>query len=132
MPISVQGRSDEGLGIMKLLLVEPSTLLRERLAAMLASLHGVEIMEIAALENASSVMWGAQPEVVVMGARQPDDSGLEALARARFECPSACMIVVSSYSPEAYRKRWLQAGADHFYDLSAQTDLLLNTVTRYS
>jgi hypothetical protein len=38
---------------------------------------------------------------------------------------------VSSYSPEAYRKRWLQAGADHFYDLSAQTDLLLNTVTRY-
>lgn len=132
MPISVQGRSDEGLGIMKLLLVEPSTLLRERLAAMLASLHGVEIMEIAALENASSAMWGAQPEVVVMGARQPDDSGLEALARARFECPSACMIVVSSYSPEAYRKRWLQAGADHFYDLSAQTDLLLNTVTRYS
>lgn len=132
MSISVQGRSDEGLGIMKLLLVEPSILLRERLAAMLSSLHGVEIVEIAALEHASRAMRGVQPEVVVMGAQKPDEGGLEELARARFECPSACMIVVSSYSPEVYRKRWLQAGADHFYDLSAQIDLLLNTVTRYS
>lgn len=117
---------------MKLLLVEPSVLLRERLAAMLSSLHGVEIVEVAALENAGSAMRGVQPEVVVMGAQKPDDGGLEALTRARFECPSACMIVVSSYSPEVYGKRWLQAGADHFYDLSTQIDLLLNTVTRYS
>ncbi|HUX31793.1 MAG TPA: response regulator [Thiobacillus sp.] len=117
---------------MKLLLVEPSILLRERLAAMLSSLHGVEIVEIAVLENASRAMQGVQPEVVVMGVQKPDEGGLEDLARARSACPAACMIVVSSYSPEVYRKRWLQAGADHFYDLSAQIDLLLNTVTRYS
>jgi DNA-binding NarL/FixJ family response regulator len=116
---------------MKLLLVEPSPLLRERLAEMLASLHGVEIVKTAAVEHASQAMQGMQPEIVVMDARKPDQDGLEALARLRSESPSACLIVVSSYSPEAYRKRWLQAGADHFYDLSAQTDLLLNTVTRY-
>ena len=132
MSISVQGRSDEGLGIMKLLLVEPSILLRGRLAAMLTSLGCVEIVETTAVEDASRVIRDMQPEIVVMGAQKPDEGGLEELARARFECPSACMIVVSSYSPEVYRKRWLQAGADHFYDLSAQIDLLLNTVTRYS
>lgn len=117
---------------MKLLLVEPSTLLRERLAAMLASLHGVEIVQAAGVENAHRAMRGMQPKVVVMDAQKPDETGLEALAKMRTECPSACLIVVSSYSPEAYRKRWLEAGADHFYDLSAQIDLLLNTVTRYS
>lgn len=117
---------------MKLLLVEPSTLLRERLAAMLASLHGVEIVQTAKVENARRAMRGMQPTVVVMDAPKPDESGLDALARLRSECPSACLIVVSSYSPEAYRKRWLEAGADHFYDLSAQIDLLLNTVTHHS
>lgn len=116
---------------MKLLLVEPSTLLRERLAEMLASLHGVEIVETAAVENARRAMRGMQAKIVVMNAPKPDENGLDALARLRSECPSACLIVVSSYSPEAYRKRWLQAGADHFYDLTAQTDLLLSTVTRY-
>lgn len=131
-PLCQRAKPCVGPGRMKLLLVEPSILLRERLAAMLSSLHGVEIVEVAAIGNASGAIWGVPPEVVVMGAQKPDESGLEELARARFECPSACMIVVSSYSPEVYRKRWLQAGADHFYDLSAQIDLLLHTVTRYS
>lgn len=116
---------------MKLLLVEPSPLLRERLAEMLASLHGVEIVESAAVETASLAMRGMQAEIVVMNAPKPDENGVEALARIRSESPSACLIVVSSYSPDGYRKRWLEAGADHFYDLADQIDLLLHTVTRY-
>lgn len=117
---------------MKLLLVEPSILLRERLAAMLTSLGCVEIVETTAVEDAGQVIRAMQPEIVVMGAQLPDESGLEALARARSECPSACLIVVSSYSSEPYRKRWLQARADHFFDLSAQIDQLLNVVMRHS
>jgi DNA-binding NarL/FixJ family response regulator len=117
---------------MKLLLVEPSILLRERLAVMLASLGCAEIVESIAVEDANRIMRLMQPEIVVMDARLPDDGGRAALARARCECPSACLIVVSSYSSEPYRKRWLQAGADHFFDLSAQIDLLLNVVRRHS
>jgi hypothetical protein len=41
------------------------------------------------------------------------------------------LIVVSSNSSEPYRKRWLQAGADHFFDLSVQIDPMLNVVMRY-
>jgi len=116
---------------MKLLLVEPSILLRERLAAMLTSLGCVEIVETTAVEDASRVIRDMQPEIVVMDAPLPDETGLEALARARSECPSACLIMVSSYSSEPYRKRWLQAGADHFFDLSAQIDMLLKVVMRH-
>ncbi|OJW95054.1 response regulator [Thiobacillus sp. 65-1402] len=117
---------------MKLLLVESSTLLRERLAAMLASLGCAEIVESTAAEDTNRIMRLVQPEIVVMDARLPDESGCEALARVRHACPSACLIVMSSYSSEPYRKRWLQAGADHFFDLSAQLDLLLNVVRRHS
>jgi DNA-binding NarL/FixJ family response regulator len=117
---------------MKLLLVEPSILLRERLAAMLTSLDCVEIVETTVVEDASRAIRAMQPDIVVMSAQLPDESGLDALARSRAECHTACLIVVSSHSSEPYRKRWLQAGADFFFDLSAQIDLLLNVVMRHS
>lgn len=115
---------------MKLLLVEPSTLLRERLAAMLSSLDCVRIAESTSVEDSRQLIRAMRPEIVVMSTCLPDENGLKALAEARSECLSACLIVVSSYSPEPYRRRWLQAGADHFFDLPAQIDLLLEAVVR--
>lgn len=116
---------------MKLLLVEPSMLLRERLTAMLSSLGCVEIVETAAVEEARHLIPAMRPEIVIMDAQLPDEGGLDALSRARAECPSACLIVVSAHSAEPYTKRWLQAGADHFFDLSAQIDLLLKVVQHH-
>jgi len=131
-PLARITRPNVGLSGMKLFLVEPSILLRERLAAMLASLGCAEIVESTAVEDTNRIMRLMQPEIVVMDVRLPDERGCEALARARYACPSACLIVMSFYSSEPYRKRWLQAGADHFFDLSAQIDLLLNVVRRHS
>ncbi len=117
---------------MTLLLVEPSTLFRERLAAILASIGYVEIVESATLEMASQIIRTLQPEIVVMDAELTDGGGLELLSVARAECPSACLIVVSQNSSEPYKKRWLQAGADHCFDLSVQIDQLLDVVMHYS
>lgn len=117
---------------MKLLLVEPSLLIRKRLAAMLASLGCIEIFETTAVEQASRVMHATQPDIVVMNMQLPDENGLGELVRARTEYPSACLIVMSSNATEPYRKRWLQAGADHCFDLSAHIDQLLNIVARHS
>lgn len=117
---------------MTLLLVEPSTLLRERLVAILASLDCVEIVETAAFGKASQVMRTLQPEIVIMDAQLTDDRGLEFISQARTECPSTCLIVVNPNSSEPYRKRWLQAGADHCFDLSVQIDQLLDVVIRHS
>jgi len=67
---------------MKLFLVEPSILLRERLAAMLASLGCAEIVESTAVEDTNRIMRLMQPEIVVMDVRLPDERGCEALAAA--------------------------------------------------
>ncbi len=117
---------------MTLLLVEPSTLLRERLAAILASLGCMEIVETATYEMASEVIRSQQPMIVIMDAQLTDGSGLELLSVARVECPSACLIVVNPNSSEPYRKRWLQAGADHCFDLSVQIDQLMEVVMHHS
>jgi DNA-binding NarL/FixJ family response regulator len=117
---------------MTLLLVEPSTLLRERLAAILASLGCVEIVETITFGMASQVIRTLQPKIVVMDAQLTDGSGLELLSVARAECPSACLIVVNPSSSEPYRKRWLQAGADHCFDLSVEIDPFLDVVMHHS
>lgn len=113
---------------MKLLLVEPSILLRERLTAILASIGSAGMLEVSTAEDAGQLVREMQPEIVVMDAHLPDASSLEALARVRSESPSACLIVVSFHTSEPYRKRWLQAGADHCFDLPMQIDQLMNVV----
>lgn len=117
---------------MKLLLVEPSILLRERLVAMLASFHFVEIVEASTVYDAFQVKHAVQPEIVVMSAKLPDERGVEALAWMKSEYSPACLIVITSNTSEPYRKRWLQAGADHCFDLSVQLEELLNVVKRHS
>ncbi len=117
---------------MKLLLVEPSILLRERLVAMLASLRFVEIVEASTVDDACRVKQAILPEVVVMDAQLPDERGIEALVRVKAECPFVCLIVISANATEPYRKRWLGAGADYFFDLSSQLEQLLEIVMQRS
>lgn len=113
---------------MRLLLIEPSDLLRERLAAMLASLGCAEIIEAISVEEAAQFILVLRPEIVIVDAGLPDRGALDALAWAREKCPAACLVVVSVHCAEPYRKRWLQAGADDFFDLSAQFDGLVKRV----
>lgn len=118
---------------MRVLLVEPSGLLRERLAAMLKGLGGIEIVEAVAAEEAGRIVAATRPGVVIMGAGLPDEAGLaalDALVRAKAGCRSVYLIVTSAHAAEPYRKRWLQAGADRFFDLSTQIDSLLKVVMR--
>ncbi len=113
---------------MRLLLIEPSVLLRERLVAMLADLGCAEVIEATSIEEASQLIMALRPEIVVADAGLPDRRSLDALAWARAKCPAAWLVVVSTHAAEAYRKRWLQAGADEFFDLSAQVDGLAKRV----
>lgn len=113
---------------MRLLLIEPSVLLRERLAAMLAGLGCAEVIEATSIEEASQFILLLRPEIVIVDAGLPDRRALDALTWARAKCPAAWLVVVSSHAAEPYRKRWLQAGADEFFDLSAQVEGLVKRV----
>lgn len=116
---------------MKLLLIDPSTLLNERLERILANLDCVEVVEATTtVEDATRVMQSLRPEIVVMNAWLPDGEGIGVLARVRAESPSACLIVMSHDSSAPYKKRWLRAGADYCLDLPVQIELLLDVVTQ--
>lgn len=117
---------------MKLLLVEPSNLLRERLVAMLSSFNSIEIVEATTVDGACQVKHVAPPEIVVIGAQLPDEDGVKSLVKMRAEYLSACLVVITPYASELYRKRWLQAGANYCLDLSIQIEQFLNIVVYHS
>lgn len=116
---------------MKLLLLDPLVLVRERLGAVLATLDCVKSVETAdTIEEAIRVMQSMRPEIVIMDSHLPDRTGVGALARLKSEWPTACVIVLSYDLSETVKKHWLEAGADYCFDIALQTGQLLDTVAQ--
>ena len=120
---------------MKLLLLDPLVLVRERLGAMLSSIDCVEVETVSTREDLIQTIRAVRPEIeiVILRARMPDGGSIEALSKVKSECSSACVIVVSDLNlSEVYIKRWRLAGADYCFDLSLQLEQLLGTVRQLS
>lgn len=114
---------------MKLLLFDPFILAREWLGITLAGVDSVEVEIASTAEDFTRIMRTIRPEVVVLRARSPDGSSIEALSRVRSEYPSICVIVVYDIIlSDVYVKHWKLAGADYCFDLFLQLDQLLDTV----
>lgn len=113
---------------MKLLLIDPLILIRERLGAILANLGIAEVEITGTMEDAIQLMQTSHPDIAILHARLPDEKSIGMLVRLKSECVSTCVIVVSNQLPEICRKRWKIAGADYCFDISMQVDQLLGTV----
>lgn len=114
---------------MKVLLLERSDLVSSRIATLLANAECVDLVETAiAIEEAVRMMKCLQSEVVVMEAVLPDECGLQTLTRLKGASAASRLVVMSAESSELFRRRWLEAGADHLLDISTQADELLKTI----
>lgn len=114
---------------MKLLLLDPLVLVRERLGAMLASLDFVEVEIANTMEYPIQIIRSIRPEIVILRASMPYGGSIETLSMLKSECPSICLIAVSDLNlSEVYIKRWRLAGADYCFDILLQLDQLIDTV----
>lgn len=113
---------------MKLLLLDPTVLVRDRLGAVLASLDFVELEITSTMEDAIQSMQTIHPDIAILHAELPDEKSIEMLARLKSECALTYVIVVSNQLPNICRKRWEIAGADYCFDISMQVDQMLDTV----
>ncbi len=118
---------------MRVFVVDDSSLVRERLVALLSAVDGVQVVGTA--DNAEAGIAGiaeAAPDVAILDIRMPEGSGisvLEAIKR-QGECP--VVIMLTNYPYPQYRRRCLEAGADYFFDKSSEfqkvTDVLVRMV----
>jgi len=71
----------------------------------------------------------ARPDVVVLDAQLEGGTGLEVLRAVRDAAPDIAFVVFSNAGP-AYRKRYLDAGAQRFLDKSTEIDQLVGAVAQ--
>lgn len=98
--------------VLKVLLADDHTIVREGLRALLASDAGIEIVgEASNGLEAVQLAERTKPDVVVMDLAMPELNGVDATARIRAASPSTQVVVLSMHATAAHVRPALKAGA---------------------
>ena len=117
---------------MKVLIVDDSILLRERLTAMISELPGIKVIGQAEnAENAISSIRILKPDVTILDIRMPGGSGFEVLENIKRDKWTPLMIVLTSYPYPQYRKKCLDSGADYFFDKSSEFQKVIKVLKKF-
>ena len=112
-------------------IVDGSTILQERLGAMLSDQDGVEVVGRAQnTARAVSAIRTHKPDLVIQDVQKADGSGLELLSAIKGDKDSPVVIVLTNDADPPYRRAYLQAGADYFLDKSSEFDQILAILRR--
>lgn len=117
-----------GVG-MKVLLVEDSRILRERLRGLIREIPGVQIVAEADAEaDARARIDLLHPEVIVLDLRLRSGSGLSVLDYVKAKQPDSIVIVLTNYGDAEYRNKCINLGADYFFDKSRDIDTFIGVL----
>ncbi len=113
---------------LRVFLADDSTLVRGRVAALLDA-GGMDVVGAAGTPQSSiDGILGAQPDVVVLDVQLEGGMGLEVLRKVRHAEPDIGFVVFTIHAGAAYRKRYLEEGADRFLDKSTEFNQLVHAV----
>lgn len=105
--------------LMKILLVEDSRILRERLRGLISAIPLASLVaETDNADDARCLLDLHQPDVAVIDLRLRSGSGLSLLAHARASHPAMTLIVLTNLAQAEYRAKCIELGAHYFFDKS--------------
>ncbi len=116
---------------MKVLVVDDSALLRERLVSMISELP--EIAKIGQAQNATQALNSVQklnPDVVILDIRLSEGNGIEVLQQIKKENFAPLTIMFTNFPYPQYRKKCKDAGADFFFDKSTEFHKITGVLER--
>jgi DNA-binding NarL/FixJ family response regulator len=114
---------------MRVFIVEDSAALRERLSRIISSLQNVEV--IGSADNARdsiSKIREMKPDTVILDIRLNSSTGYDVLRSVKPQAQSPFVIVLTNYPFLPYRRKYIEAGADYFFDKSTELDHLVQTL----
>jgi len=118
----------------KVLVVDNSRLVRERLRGMISELPHVKVIgEASTVAEAIQKNRRLRPQIIVLDISMPDGNGMQvltAIKKARRSRPH--VIMLTNFDQEGYRDRCLELGAEYFFDKSAQFQEAVQTIERLS
>jgi DNA-binding NarL/FixJ family response regulator len=104
-------------------IVDGSSIIQDRLITMLAELDGVEVVGQAQnVADAVRAIRARKPDLVIQDVQTADGNGLDLLAAIKQGEAAPVVIVLTNDAYQSYRKAYLQAGADFFFDKSSEFD----------
>jgi DNA-binding NarL/FixJ family response regulator len=110
---------------LRVLLVEDSVLIRERLIESISDLDSVDIVGHAdTAADALSALRRVACDAVVLDLQLKAGHGFNVLAALRTpsDRPRVTVIVLTSFASKEYRDRSMQLGADYFFDKARDYD----------
>ncbi|MFH1853414.1 MAG: response regulator transcription factor [Candidatus Neomarinimicrobiota bacterium] len=108
---------------MKVLVVDDSDMLRERLISLLTDLPDIEVSGQAVdVGDALTKLTELQPDLVILDIRMPGGSGIDVLKSAKLADNPPAVIVFTNYPHSQYRTTCLQEGADYFLEKTGDFD----------
>lgn len=116
----------------KVFIADDSTLLRDRVAAMLGASTMAIVGQADTPQGSIDGILAAHPDVVVLDVQLDGGAGLQVLRAIRQAAPHIAFVVFSNNSGPSYRKRYLGAGAEDFLDKSTEFDRLAHAVAKAS
>jgi DNA-binding NarL/FixJ family response regulator len=114
-------------GMMKLLVVDDSELIRSRLVGMLQGIPGVQ--EVGTADTLQRTLYSAAhflPALVVLDLNLPDGNALQIIPRLKRMVPGLRIAVLTNDAHPVHRELCQQAGADWFFDKSKEFEQLLD------
>lgn len=111
---------------MKLLIVEDSELVANRLCQALADIPGLALTLAGGCAIASEQLHRWQPQAVILDISLPDGDGLALLRQIKREWPAMWVLMFSNHAD--YRQHCVREGADAFFDKSMEFEALTATV----
>ena len=106
---------------MRVLIVDDSRTVVERLADLLKEIPGVQLAGIAQdVPEAIQSVAKESPDAIILDLQMPGGSGLEVLRAIRPSHPSLYVLICTNYPYAQYRDECFAAGANYFLDKSTE------------
>ena len=113
----------------RILIVDDSRIVRERLFTMISELSNVEVIAEAdiAFEAISSIR-KLKPDVVVLDISMPGGSGIYVLETLKREMRPPIVIMLTNFANDQYRQKCIQLGVDYFFDKSTEFEKVVEVI----
>ena len=117
----------------KSLIVDDSSLVRERLAEKLSKLAHVEVIgSVGDAAEAYNVLSTSHPDMVVLDIQLPDGNGIDILARIKQLYKDTVVVMLTNHAYPAFREKCLAVGADYFFDKSTEFEKISEVFKQFA